>query len=153
MASKLGPRLVNLGENELATSSRILRNELGAVGESVGERAAQRVGKVAEFGGNLVKSTTRIVARDGNIVEIVGQGANGKIEMMAEMLKEGERLVLKGAHIQGSGPGTSSFGELIGMARELGKSEGVKEVVIEGAKRTTGAAVGKIPKPFTVKVE
>ncbi len=49
----MGPRLVNLGEKELATSSRILRNELGAVGEGVGERAAQKVGKVGKVGGQI----------------------------------------------------------------------------------------------------
>jgi hypothetical protein len=101
----------------------------------------------------VIKSSVHIVSKDGNIVEIVGQGSNGKIEIMAEMIKEGDSLILKGAHVQGSGPGTSSFGELIGMARALGKSEGVKEVIIEGAKRTTGAAKGKMPRPFTIKVE
>ncbi len=109
--------------------------------------------QIVDSAGGIVKSSVNIVSIEGNIVEIVDQGTRGKIEMMAEMVKEGDRLILKGAHIQGAGPGSSSFGELMGMARELGRNEGVKEVVIEGARRTTGAAVGKVPRPFTVKVD
>ncbi len=66
----MGPRLVNLGEKELATSSRILRNELGAVGEGVGERAAQGVGGSARVettsGQKLLeqKATGRIAPSD-----------------------------------------------------------------------------------------
>jgi hypothetical protein len=35
----------------------------------------------------------------------------------------------------------------------LGKQQGVKEVVVEGGTRTSGANVGKAPIPIKIKVE
>lgn len=98
------------------------------------------------------KPTVRIVDRDGNVVEIVGQGTT-PITIIAELQVVGSTLILKGVHVDGRGPGSSSVGELREMARELGRQHGAKEVTILGAKRTTGAAPGKTPRPITIRVD
>jgi hypothetical protein len=43
--------------------------------------------------------------------------------------------------------------KLIEVAKQLGKQEGVREVIINGAKRTAGANPGKIPILIVVKIE
>jgi riboflavin biosynthesis pyrimidine reductase len=95
----------------------------------------------------------RIIEQEGSTVHLHIKGAKGDIEVMAEMTKEGDKLILRNAHVQGGGAGTSSLSELKSAARELGKQQGVKEVVVEGGTRTSGANVGKAPIPIKIKVE
>ena len=88
VASKLGPRLVNLGEKELATSSRILRNELGAVGEGVGERAAQGVGGSAAS----LANTNPDLGRKLDYVLGKATGSAHNVERSKDMLRQMERI-------------------------------------------------------------
>ena len=72
-------------------------------------------------------------------------------------------LILHGLHIDGPGAGLSSIKELKAIAKLLGKQYGVKEVVVLGGRRTSGASVvgkvaknpgqGKVPKPLIIKIE
>jgi hypothetical protein len=103
--------------------------------------------------GGAAEGLVRIVEQDGNVFLLVIKGAKGDIQVATEITREGERLILKGTHIQGAGKGTSSLSELRDAARILGKQQGVKEVVIEGGARTSGANVGKTPIPITIKVD
>jgi RHS repeat-associated protein len=98
------------------------------------------------------QTAIRIVEQEGSVVHLIIKGAKGDIEVMADMSKEGDKLILRNAHVQGQGAGSSSLSELKAAARELGKQQGVKEVVVEGASRTSGANVGKAPIPITIKV-
>lgn len=94
-------------------------------------------------------------------VSIVAKGKHGDIEVIAEMLITSYCLILYQLHIQGAGAGSSSIRELRAMAQELGRQQQVKEVIIFGARRTTGSSVGsqaksakgKIPKPLVFKIE
>jgi len=70
---------------------------------------------------------------------------------MANMTKEGDKLVLKGVHV---GEGTKlTNGEIREAARELGRQQGVSTVEVRGGVRTGGANAGQAPPPFTVKVK
>ena len=60
--------------------------------------------------------------------------------------------MLNKAHIDGPGAGASSVSELKGFARELGRQNDVKEVIVQGAPRTTGANPGKVPVPIKIKI-
>ncbi len=92
---------------------------------------------------------------------IIGKGQQGDIEVVTEMLTTTYCLILYQLHIQGSGAGSSSIAELRTMAKALGKQQNVKEVVVFGARRTTGSSVGhyaqftkgKIPKPLIFKID
>ena len=74
--------------------------------------------------------------------------AKGEGRFVGEMLKEGETLVLRGAHIEGN----ATMGEIKAAARAFGKEGGFKKVRIEGGKRTTGKNPGHVPKPITIEV-
>jgi hypothetical protein len=109
------------------------------------------------FGGGAktaqaVERTIQIVQQEGNLVEMVGQSAKGEIRVLAEMTKQGDTLVLKGLHMQGSGPGSMGVRELYQFARQLGKEQGVTKVIVEGAERTTGVNPGSIPRTAEIKV-
>ena len=65
---------------------------------------------------------------------------------MAEMVQDGDRLILRGAHIEGDG----TLKEALSAAKAFGREQGVKEVVIEGGARTTGANPGHVPRPITI---
>jgi hypothetical protein len=95
-------------------------------------------------------SILKIIEQDGSAIHAVIQTSKGPIEVMANMTKEGDKLMLKGAHV---GEGEKlSLGEIKQAARELGRQEGASEVEVQGGVRTGGANPGHTPKPFTVKV-
>lgn len=74
------------------------------------------------------------------------------MSVIANVSKEGNQLVLRGMHIDGPGAGSSNLGQLRDVARALGREYGVREVVIYGGQRTTGANPGKIPRPIVIRV-
>jgi hypothetical protein len=84
---------------------------------------------------------------------MVAQGKNGPITVITEMTKKGDQLLLKGTHIDGGGKGSSSLSELKELARDFGRQQGVKEILVEGGRRTTGANPGKVPRPIRIKVD
>ena len=109
-------------------------------------------GSTGDTGTGTATNSVKIVEQQGNVYEFSIPGANGDLSVITEMTQNGNQLVLNGMHIQGSGSGTSSLSELRSVARALGQQYGVDEVVINGGERTSGANIGKNPRPITIKV-
>lgn len=59
-------------------------------------------------------------------------------------IKEG-KLYLNQLHLQGSSAGKVGRESLWDMARDLGRQYNVKEVIIQGGRRTTGKYKGQMP--------
>lgn len=107
---------------------------------------ARGVGVATE---RAVASTFRIVEREGNVLIGAFKGAAGEGRVITEAVKESDTLILRGLHIEGK----ATLKEALQVAREFGKSQGVKRVVIEPGKRTTGANPGHTPRRIVVEVE
>ena len=99
-----------------------------------------------------IARTIGIVERDGDVVRIIGTGPKGDIEVVANMRREGSTIIFSKAHIDGPGAGQMGIRELGEFARQFGRQEDAGEIIIEGAKRTTGARPGHIPRPFKFKI-
>jgi len=95
----------------------------------------------------------KILEQTDDVVDFTVKGQKGTIEMMGNPVRQGDTLILKKVHIDGPGAGTIGRADLKSMVQAFGKQQGVKKVVIEGAARTTGKMVGKVPRPITVVVE
>jgi hypothetical protein len=83
---------------------------------------------------------------------MTGQKGN-TINVIANQVKHGNRLILDKLHISGAGRGTSSLRELRGFARDLGKQNNVEQVVVRGGTRTTGANPGHVPREIIIRVK
>jgi len=59
----------------------------------------------------------------------------------------GDTLILRGTHIAGQG----TLREALAAAKAFGREQGAKRVIIEGARRSTGANPGHIPRPIIVE--
>jgi len=101
---------------------------------------------VASRSGTAAKSGAEILEREGNVVIASFPVVKGEARVMAEMIRDGDRLILRGAHIEGNG----TLKEALSAAKAFGREQGVKEVVIEGGARTTGAVPGHVPRPITI---
>ena len=86
----------------------------------------------------------RVVEQQGNIFEYLGRSARGEIRILAEVSREGNTLFLRKVHIEGLGSGSVGAGGLREFARQLGRQNRVREVVVEGARRTSGANQGRV---------
>jgi RHS repeat-associated protein len=117
-----------------------------------GANAASALSRLAE---RIAKDGLRIVEQVDDIVEIAGKVGGHQIRVLANMSREGETLFLRQAHIQGPGPGKVGVKGLFGAVREFGRSQGASKVVIEGAKRTTGAGSqkGAVPRVWEILVK
>ena len=82
----------------------------------------------------------------GNVVVASFKGANGEARVITEMVRDGDKLVLRGTHIEGDG----TLKEALAAAKSFGREQGAKQVVIEGGVRTTGANPGRAPRPITI---
>ncbi len=107
-----------------------------------------------EEGGDAASPwSVRIVEESGGIATIVAEGPPGTIEAITGLIREANRLVLQGLHVEGPGAGSVGLAGLRQIARQLGRQEGMQQVVIYGGTRTTGARPGKIPKPIVIRVD
>lgn len=91
----------------------------------------------------------RIVATDGDVVELAATTANGEIRVITGMIKMGDTLVLSEFHIDGPGAGSLGVRGLRRLATEFATRQGARRVTIRGAARTTGANPGRTPRPMT----
>jgi hypothetical protein len=87
-----------------------------------------------------------------NLVGFVLNSAKGEIHVVTGMYEQGDALILEGLHIDGPGANSVGSGTLARYARDIGKAFGAKEVIIQGATRTTGANPGRTPKPIRIRV-
>ncbi|MBX3740210.1 MAG: hypothetical protein KF712_04420 [Akkermansiaceae bacterium] len=95
---------------------------------------------------NASKGRITIHERDENVVVSSFEGDAGEARIVAEMIQDGDTLILRGVHIEGKG----TLKEALEAARNFGREQGAKRVIIEGGRRTTGAKPGHIPKPLSI---
>jgi hypothetical protein len=101
---------------------------------------------------NHDQSGIQILERDEknpNIVIASFKVARGEAQITAEIIWDGDTLILHGTHIAGDG----TLREALEAAKQFGRQHGAKKVIIEGGERTTGANPypGRLPRPITVK--
>ena len=60
---------------------------------------------------------------------------------------------MKGTHIGGAKAGEIGTSELFDIARQYGREQGAKKIIIEGGKRSSGKMKGKVPRPITINLE
>jgi hypothetical protein len=70
----------------------------------------------------------------------------GDVKLLGIPEQKGDTLILGGgAHIEGPGENTIGISGLIAIGRKILAVANVKRIVIDGARRTTGRCMGKIP--------
>jgi RHS repeat-associated protein len=97
----------------------------------------------------------RVLSREGSVLEIVGDGPEGSLYTIPEVINQGDTVCLRGFDIDGPGAGAFSRYELKLLVRDLVEQLGHKPsmIRIEGNPRTTGANPGKQPRPITIPME
>jgi len=124
---------------------------LGGVIDAAGDGmllglAGARSGAAQSAETNAAKAGVQILERDGNIVVASFQVAKGEARVITEVVRDGDRMILRGTHIEGEG----TLKEALSAAKSFGRDQGAKSVVIEGGVRTTGANPGHAPRPITL---
>ena len=99
--------------------------------------------------GSANPSGVQIVEREGNTVVGSFKVAGGEARFVGDVVRDGDTLIIRGAHIEGD----ATLKEVYQMAEQYGREQGVKTVCIEGGRRTTGANPGHIPKPLVIEVK
>jgi hypothetical protein len=97
--------------------------------------------------------TIKIIERDGDTVRIVGQGPEGRIEVICTMHREGDTILLRGLHADGAGPTSLGLIAIREFAREFARQQGARVIEIYGGRRTSGARPGKVPRPVRITAE
>jgi hypothetical protein len=147
--NKLGSKAKGLWEAVKAAGAAA-KKVAGKVVDAAADRVAKAVGRRAAARGGF-----RIVEQVDDVVEIAGKIAGNEIRVLANISREGGTLFLRQVHIQGPGAGKVGVKGLFDAAREFGRSQGASKVVIEGAKRSTGAGNqrGAVPRVWEILVE
>jgi hypothetical protein len=93
----------------------------------------------------------RLIEQDGEVVEFEARTGNIIITFIAAVRLEGDTVVLADLHVDGPGANTAGTGVLLRVARHLKEHFDVRELRVEGARRTTGAGPGRVPGPRNVR--
>ncbi len=100
----------------------------------------------------------RILEIDDDVFDIVADSSEGAVEILgnadiAETADGTHVLRLSRVHVHGPGPNRIGLREIRKLAKEFAQfvmeQTDAHTVVIEGAKRTTGANPGRAPSPWT----
>jgi hypothetical protein len=75
--------------------------------------------------------------------------AGGEARFVGDVVREGDTLIVRGAHIEGD----ATLKEVLRTAEQYGREQGVSKVIIEGGVRTTGANPGHVPRPLVIEVK
>jgi hypothetical protein len=89
----------------------------------------------------------------GGVIHLEIKTAQGTYEVVANITRDGDKIILEGAHVQGSGSGQFGPGlirELRGAARQFMEQQGASKLEVRPAVRTSGANPGRAMRPFTV---
>ncbi|MHA4845778.1 RHS repeat-associated core domain-containing protein [Flavitalea antarctica] len=140
----------------------------GATALVPGSLASKTEGILAKYADNVIigienKVTQQIASKTKNLVSINTIEGDVMIfsSKIGDELVEGitnfkvsdGKLFLNQLHLEGSAANKVGREALWKMAKDLGKQYNVKEVIIQGGKRTTGKYKGKEPTPITIKVD
>lgn len=99
---------------------------------------------------NRKHSLTIVVAED--VMIFTKKYSDEVVQGIANITVTNDRLILDQLHLQGAAAGKIGRRKLWNIAKEIGERYGVKEVVIQGGKRTTGRYKGTIPSPIIIKL-
>lgn len=97
-----------------------------------------------------------MVEEAGGVVHLEITSGGKTYEVIANVQRDGGRLVLDGAHIEGSGAeqfGAGMLREIRDAARQFAEEQGATEVTVNPGIRTSGANPGRAMRSFTVRVE
>lgn len=127
----------------------------------VGRGAGLKLGKFLKnlfkgipklFKGNVVKRTSeavkytfKVVAKDDDVVIFSTKVGDDIVEFGGNVSRQGNTLTIKNFDIDAELTNKIGIKGLKELINDFGKSQGVDKVIIEGAKRTTGANPGKMP--------
>jgi len=100
-------------------------------------------------GGSLVEIGTV----EGDVMVFSSKIGTETVEGITNFAVNDGKLYLNQLHLQGSSAGNVGRQSLWSIAKDLGKQFNVKEVIIQGGKRTTGRYKGTVPSPITIKLD
>ncbi len=117
--------------------------------------------KIVSFAANQIfKSAAKAVgrvftqtAREGDLIFYSTKIGDDVIEFGGNFSKSSGTLTIKNFDIDGALTNKLGIRGIKDIVTEFGRQQGVKQVVIQGAKRTTGASPGKIPSELIFKID
>jgi len=123
---------------------------LGLAGASAG--TSTNAAKNANLGSKISKNFN-LTAKEGSLEFYSTKIGDNVIEFGGEMSKTKDVLTIKGFDIDGGLTNKIGVAGLKEIINNFGKQQGVNKVIIEGAKRTTGANPGKTPSPLEFPIK
>jgi RHS repeat-associated protein len=110
--------------------------------------------KILKWGGKYVgKYIFTITAKEGNLILFSTKVGTKTIEFGGNVSKSKGVLVIKNFDIDGTLTNKVGIKGLKAIITDFGKQQGVSKVIIEGAKRTTGANPGRIPSQLIFNID
>jgi hypothetical protein len=110
-------------------------------------------------GNNVVepfaKSGTRIftqTAKDGDLIFYSTKVGDNIIEFGGNISKSNSTITINNFDIDGALTNKIGIKGIKDIITDFGKQQGATEIIIQGAKRTTGANPGKVPSQLTFKI-
>jgi hypothetical protein len=90
----------------------------------------------------------QIVEQDGDVVRVVGAG----IEIIAQLYRSGDEIIVEGLSIDGAGPRTLGLARMRQLARRFLRDNDARRLRIRGTTRTKGSNPGRSPREIVIDI-
>jgi RHS repeat-associated protein len=110
-----------------------------------GSTASTEVRVAASSSDEMIESAFKVTAQEDDLIFYSTKVGDNVIEFGGNFSKVDDVLTIKNFDVDGDMTNKLGIKGIKSLMNAFGKEQGVKKVVIEGAKRTTGANPGKTP--------
>ncbi|HLX64899.1 MAG TPA: hypothetical protein VKX17_26750 [Planctomycetota bacterium] len=100
----------------------------------------------------MSRFTFEVIEEDQKVIDFRAARREIWVEIISEIERADNCIVLRNLHIDGAGAGTLGLKGIRDLMRDFCAAFGVKSLHVYGARRTTGANPGSIPAPIYCEV-
>jgi hypothetical protein len=89
-----------------------------------------------------------ILIDENDTIDAIVTANDVSVEIIARLVWEGDTIRLEGLHVERLTEGSLNRRQIGLLCAEACRHYGVKRLIVQGARRTTGKSAGTIPKPI-----
>jgi hypothetical protein len=149
----MASRRVAQGTKAVKSTAKVARQIEGL---EKGVKTAKAVESIEEGVARVAKTEGRVftqTAKDGDVMFFSTKIGDDAIEFAGNFSKCNGTLTIKNFDVDGALTNRLGIRGIKDIVADLGRQQGVNQVIIQGAQRTTGANPGKIPSQLIFKID
>jgi hypothetical protein len=90
----------------------------------------------------------QILIDENGVIDAIITVPEAAVEIIAKVIRQDDTIILDGVHVEKRSGGSLDRQQINRLCDEFCRHYQVGELIVRGARRTTGKSAGRIPKPL-----